>query len=87
MHEDCPFSSCGTYYERTDYASLGTPYANRAPWAVSLGDYKASLGQQIFVYISQGYYEKEEYVHTCTGTIITDVIVITAAHCTTEIEE
>ena len=32
--------SCGTYYERTDFASSGTPYAIKAPWAVSLGGYQ-----------------------------------------------
>ena len=32
--------------------------------------------------VSIGYYEDYEYQHECTGSIITDNIVITAAHCT-----
>ena len=45
MFEEWSVPSCGTYYERTDYASIGTPYAIKAPWAVSLGDFKVSLYQ------------------------------------------
>ena len=32
--------------------------------------------------VSIGYYEDGEYLHECTGSVITENIVITAAHCT-----
>ena len=37
--------------------------------------------------VSIGYYEDYEYQHECTGSIITDNIVITAAHCTHDNED
>ena len=38
--------------------------------------------------IFKGYNDENgEYLHTCTGTIITELIIITAAHCTDPIDE
>ena len=34
--------------------------------------------------VSIGYYENDKYQHDCTGSIVTENIVITAAHCTHE---
>ena len=31
--------------------------------------------------VSIGYYEDKEYQHECTGSIVTENIIITAAHC------
>ena len=38
--------------------------------------------------IFKGYNDENgEYLHTCTGTIITELIIITTAHCTDPIDE
>ena len=31
-----------------------------------------------------GFYENDEYQHECTGSVITENAIITAAHCTTQ---
>ena len=57
---------CGLRSETLNTASEGKQNSVFAPWAVSIG-----------------YYDKDgDYIHGCTGSIIAENIILTAAHCT-----
>ena len=57
---------CGLRIQTLNTALEGQANSMFAPWAVSIG-----------------YYDEDgEYQHGCTGSIIAENIILTAAHCT-----
>merc|ERR1719422_871439 len=59
--------NCGVKLEDvTQTVSQGDSASNYAPWVVSIGSGKGI---------------EEEYLPLCTGTIITESVTLTAAHC------
>ena len=69
------------------YALENSGKVSKAPWAISLGKICSVEFIALFMKKCLGYKKDEEYIHQCTGSIITESIVITAAHCTLEIDK